>query len=388
MQTSKVHQAMAARVERDEFPGIVTLVARGDDVRVETIGVTAFGGGEPMRRDTVFRVASLTKPVLAAATMILVEDDVIDLEEPVHRLLPELAGQRVLARIDGPLDDTVPARRPVTIEDLLTFRNGFGTLTEPTFDPPFPIVQAAAALELTFGPPEPRTPHDPDEWIRRFGTLPLMYQPGERWQYNAGTLILGVLLARAARQPLGDLLRERLFDPLGMRETGFWLPAERAAQLPPSYLTDPATGKLAEQVKTGPDLWSAPPVFPSGSGGLVSTVDEFHAFARMLLRRGVHGGTRLLSEQSVELMTGNRLTPEQIAGGGMLLEGSGWGLGMGVTVTPQPPATAAGQYGWSGGYGTSWFNDPHEDLTAIAMTQVSDFLWSGALAEFREVVYS
>ena len=388
MQTSKVQQAMAARVERGEFPGIVTLVARGDDVRVETIGVTAFGGDEPMRRDTVFRITSLTKPVLAAATMILAEDDVLDLEEPVHQRLPELAGQRVLARVDGPLDDTVPARRPVTIEDLLTFRNGFGLLTEPTFDPPFPIVAAAAELELALGPPEPRTPHDPDEWIRRFGTLPLMYQPGERWQYDAGTLVLGVLLARAARQPLGDLLRERLFDPLGMRETGFWLPAERAAQLPPSYRTDPATGKLAEQLQTGPELWSTPPVFPHGSGGLVSTVDEFHAFTRMLLRRGVHGGTRLLSEQSVELMTSNRLTPEQIAGGGMLLEGSGWGLGMGVTVTPQPPATTAGQYGWSGGYGTTWFNDPHEDLTAIAMTQVSDFLWSGAQAEFQEVVYS
>ncbi|GAA3905274.1 serine hydrolase domain-containing protein [Actinoplanes auranticolor] len=388
MQTSKLRQAMAARVERGEFPGIVTLVARGDDVRVETIGSTAFDGGVPMRRDTVFRIASMTKPVLAAATMILVEDDVIDLEEPIHKLLPELAGQRVLARIDGPLEETVPARRPVTVEDLLSFRNGFGTIIEPTFDPPFPIVRAAAELELVLGPPDPRTPHDPDEWIRRFATLPLMYQPGERWQYNAGTLILGVLLARAARQPLGDLLRERLFEPLGMAESGFWLPAGRAAELPPHYMTDPATGTITEQLATPPEVWSSPPVFPSGSGGLVSTVDEFLAFARMLLRRGVHGGTRLLSEQSVHLMTTNRLTPEQIASGGMLLSGSGWGLGMGVTVTPKEPATSPGQYGWSGGYGTAWFNDPHEDLTAIAMTQVSDFLWSGALDEFRQVAYS
>jgi len=388
MQTSKMRQAMAARVERGEFPGIVTLVARGDDVRVETIGSTAFDGGVPMRRDTVFRIASMTKPVLAAATMILVEDDVIDLEEPIHKLLPELAGQRVLARIDGPLEETVPAHRPVTVEDLLSFRNGFGTLIEPTFDPPFPIVRAAAELELELGPPTPRTPHDPDEWIRRFATLPLMYQPGERWQYNVGTLVLGVLLARAARQPLGDLLRERLFEPLGMTGTGFWLPAERAAELPAHYMTDPATDKLTEQLTSPPELWSSPPVFPSGSGGLVSTVDEFLSFARMLRHRGVHGGTRLLSEQSVELMTTNRLTPEQIASGGMLLSGSGWGLGMAVIVTPQAPATSPGQYGWSGGYGTTWFNDPHEDLTAIAMTQVSDFLWSGALDEFRQAAYS
>jgi CubicO group peptidase (beta-lactamase class C family) len=385
MQTSSVQQAMAARVERGEFPGIVTLVARGDDVRVDAIGTTAFGGDVPMRRDTVFRIASLTKPLLAAATMILVEDDVIDLEEPVHRLLPELAGQRVLARVDGPLDETVPPRRPVTIEDLLTFRNGFGTLTEPTFDPPFPIVQAAEQLQLVLGRPDPRTPHDPDEWIRRFSTLPLMHQPGERWLYNTGTLVLGVLLARAARQPLGDLLRERLFEPLGMAETGFWLPAERAAQLPPHYMTDAETGKITEQRTEG---WSAPPVFPSGSGGLVSTVDEFHVFARMLLRHGVHGGTRLLSEQSVHLMTTNRLTPEQITTSGDILSGRGWGLGMGVTLSPEAPATEPGQYGWAGGYGTTWFNDPHADLTAIAMTQVSDFLWSGAHAEFQQAAYS
>jgi CubicO group peptidase (beta-lactamase class C family) len=272
----------------------------------------------------------------------------------------------------------------VTVEDLLTLRNGFGTLTEPTFDPPFPVVRAAQAQQLVLGRPDPRTPHDPDEWIRRFATLPLMYQPGERWLYNTGTLILGVLLARAARQSLGDLLRERLFEPLGLAEAGFWLPAERAAQLPVCYLTEPAAGKLTELRTEG---WSSPPVFPSGSGGLVSTVDEFHVFARMLLRRGVHGGTRLLSEQSVQLMTSNRLTPEQVAGSGALLDGSGWGFGMGVTLTAEPPATHPGQYGWSGGYGTTWFNDPHEDLIAIAMTQVGDFLWSGALAEFRQVIY-
>ncbi|MFI7601038.1 serine hydrolase domain-containing protein [Actinoplanes sp. NPDC049681] len=383
----KLHEAMASRVERGEFPGIVTLVARGDDVRADAIGTTFFDGGPPMRRDTVFRIASLTKPVLAAATMILVEDDLVDLEEPVHRLLPELAGQRVLARIDGPLDDTVPLRRPVTVEDLLTFRMGFGMITEPEFDPPWPINQAADELQLGFGPPDPRIPHDPDEWIRRFGTLPLMLQPGEKWQYNAGTLVLGVLLARAAGKPLGDVLRERLFDPLGMRETGFWLAEERARELPGYYATDPGTGTMTERTDTGPDVWSTPPVFPSGSGGLVSTVDEFHTFARMLLNRGVHGGTRLLSEQSVQLMTTNRLTPAQIESAGVLLNGSGWGLGMAVTVATDE-VSGPGRYGWSGGYGTTWYNDPHENLTAIAFTQVSDFLWSGALTEFGRLAHA
>ena len=378
---------MAARVERGEFPGIVTLIARDDDVRVDAIGVTEFGGDVPMRRDTVFRIASLTKPIVAAATMVLVEDDVIDLEEPVIRLLPEMAGQRVLARVDGPLDETVPARRPVTIEDLLTFRFGFGTITEPEFDPPYPINVAADGMRLVLGHPDPRTPHDPDAWIRLFGSLPLMYQPGERWNYNVGTLVLGVLLARAAGKPLGDVLRERVFEPLGMAETGFWLPPERARQLPRYYMTDFETGKLAERTDTGPEIWSEPPVFPSGAGGLVSTVDEYLTFARMLLNRGVHGGTRLLSEKAVELMTTNHLTPAQIASAGQILGGSGWGLGIAVTVEPDE-VSGPGRYGWSGGYGTTWFNDPDERLIAMALTQVSDFLWSGALTEFDRLAYA
>ncbi|HEY7199479.1 MAG TPA: serine hydrolase domain-containing protein, partial [Candidatus Dormibacteraeota bacterium] len=175
----QLHEAMAARVERAEMPGMVTLVARDDDVRVDTIGTTAFEGAEPMRRDTIFRIASLTKPIIGAATMMLVEDGALALDEPVDRLLPELAGPRVLRNVDGPLDDTVPAERPITVFDLLTFRMGWGFLLEPTFDPPFPIVHAANDLQLAMGAPEPRTPHDPDRWIELFGTLPLMYQPGE-----------------------------------------------------------------------------------------------------------------------------------------------------------------------------------------------------------------
>jgi len=386
--SSALHDAMAARVERGEFPGIVTLVARDDDVLVDAIGVTRFGGDVPMRRDTIFRIASLTKPVLAAAAMILVEDDVIDLEEPVQTLLPELAGQRVLARVDGPLDETVPAHRPITVEDLLTFRLGFGMITEPESNPPYPINLAAAELKLVLNEPDPRTPHDPDEWIRLFGTLPLMYQPGERWNYNVGTKILGVLLARAAEQPLGDLLADRLFAPLGMAETGFWLPEFRAAELPAHYLTDRQTQTLTERTDTGPEVWSRPPAFPCGSSGLVSTVDEYLAFARMLLDKGVHGGTRLLSEKSVELLTTNRLTPAQIASGGAILgRRVGWGLGMGVAVE-RDEVSGPGRYGWSGGYGTTWFNDPAERLTAIAFTQVSDFLWSGAQTEFSKLAYA
>ena len=381
----RLHQAMAARVAKGELPGMVTLVAHGDDVDVDTIGAMAFGSSESMRRDTMFRIASLTKPILAAATMMLVEDGTLALDEPVDRLAPELANRRVLERIDGPLDDTVPASRPITVEDLLTFRMGYGLLFEPTFDPPYPINKAASELQLVMGPPDPRTPHDPDEWLRRFGTLPLMYQPGERWQYNAGALVLSVLAARASRQPLEDLFRTRIFDPLGMKDTGFWMPAERAGRLPSYYMTNFQTGKLELQTLSPPSEWTEPPAFPAGSAGLLSTVDDYLAFSRLLLNKGVHGGARLLSERSVELMTTNHLTPEQMAGAGPVLGGRGWGYGMAVATAPDEVSPVPGRYGWEGGYGTSWFNDPSRNLVAIAMTQTSDFLFNGGLAEFSRL---
>jgi len=172
-----------------------------------------------------------------------------------------------------------------------------------------------------------------------------------------------------------------------MRDTGFWVPAERAAQIPTHYMTDFSTGTMAATPSGGSELWSTPPAFPSGSAGLVSTADDYLAFARLLLDGGVHGGTRLLSEQSVASMTTNHLSPEQIETAGMLLPRQGWGYGMAVTVTADE-VSGPGRYGWSGGYGTSWFNDPHERLTAIVLGQVSDLLWSGALTEFDRLAYS
>jgi CubicO group peptidase (beta-lactamase class C family) len=381
----RLHRAMAARVANGELPGMVTLIAHGENVHVDTIGVMAFGSNDPMRRDTIFRIASMTKPILAAATMMLVEDGKLALDEPVDRLAPELANRRVLERIDGPLDGTVAANRPITVEDLLTFRMGYGMVFEPSFEPPYPIINAAAERRLVMGPPDPRTPHNPDEWIRLFGALPLMCQPGERWQYNAGALVLSVLVARASEQPLEELFRTRIFEPLGMRDTGFWMPAEHIGRLPSYYMTDPETGKLELQTLSPPAEWTRPPVFPAGSAGLLSTVDDYLAFSRLLLHKGVHEDERLLSEQSVELMTTNHLTPAQMAAAGPVLAGHGWGFGMAVVTAPDEVSPVPGRYGWDGGYGTSWFNDPNRDLVAIAMTQTSDFLFNGGLAEFAKL---
>jgi CubicO group peptidase (beta-lactamase class C family) len=338
-----------------------------------------------MRRETVFRIASMTKPILATATMMLVEEGKLGLDEPIDKWLPELANRRVLRQIDGPLEDTVAARRAITVDDLLTFRMGFGLITEPTFDPPFPIVTAGNELKLVLGQPDPRTPHPPDEWIRLFGTLPLMEQPGERWRYNVGSLVLGVLVARAAGQPLGDFFSRRIFEPLSMHHTGFSLPAELTQTLPSYYTTNFETGRLELRDVSTPEEWTRPPVFPSGAGGLLSTVDDFLAFARIFLSKGVHAGTRLLSEKSVELMTTNHLTPDQMATSGPILGGQGWGFGMSVVTLPDAEWPVPGRYGWAGGYGTDWFNDPHRGIVAIAMTQVSDFMWNGGMDEFGKL---
>ena len=380
----RLHEAMSARVAKGELPGMVTLVARDEDVHVDAIGTKAFDGDEPMRRDTIFRITSMTKPILAAATMMLVEDRKVALDEPVDRLVPELADRRVLKRIDGPLDETVPAMRSITVDDLLTFRIGHGLIMEPTFDPPYPIVIAANEMGLVMGPPEPRTVHDPDEWIKRFGTLPLEYQPGERWQYNTGALVLGVLVARASGQPLPDFMRMRIFEPLGMNDTGFSISAEQSKRLPSYYQTNFQTGKLELQSVSGPGVWTTPPAFPSGAAGLVSTIDDYLAFARLLLNEGVHEGRRLISQRSVELMTTNQLTPEQMAGGGPILGGQGWGFGMSVATAPDDVSSMPGRYGWSGGYGTFWFNDPSRRLIAIAMTQTTDVLFNGTMTEFAK----
>jgi CubicO group peptidase (beta-lactamase class C family) len=193
---ARLHEIMSAHVERRHAPGLVSVVSRRGEVHVDVIGETATDGGDPVRRDTIFRISSMTKPITAVATMILLEQCALRLDDPVDRLLPELADRRVVRRIDGPVDDTVPADRPITVRDLLTFRMGFGGYFGPC-----PVNDMAAPLQLSVGPPQPALPPEPDEWMRRFSTLPLMCQPGERWLYHTGADVLGVLIARASGQP-------------------------------------------------------------------------------------------------------------------------------------------------------------------------------------------
>jgi CubicO group peptidase (beta-lactamase class C family) len=368
---ARMHDVMAGYVERGEVPGIVTAVSRRGDAHVDAIGTKAVGGGAPVARDTIFRIASMTKPIIAVATLILVEECVLRLDEPVDRLLPELAGRRVLRALDASLDDTVPAQRPITVRDLLTFRMGLGIVMAPPDT--YPIQRAMTELLLGQGPPGASTP-PPDEWLRRLGTLPLMYQPGERWVYHTGSDVLGVLIARAAGQPLEAFLRERIFEPLGMRDTGFSVPAAGLDRLATSYSTNPQTHALDlfDDAKTG--QWSRPPAFPSGGGGLVSTVDDYMAFGQMMLNVGRHERTRILSRASIETMTTDQLTPAQKAVSGLIndyFDSHGWGFGVAMVTRRTDVAGSIGSFGWDGGLGTSWRSDPREEMVGILLTQAS-----------------
>jgi CubicO group peptidase (beta-lactamase class C family) len=358
----RMRDVLDGYVRRGEVPGAIALVSRGGETHVEQAG--------DVGRDTIFRIASMSKPVVAVAAMILVEECVLRLEDPVDDYLPELASRRVLTRLDAPLDSTVPAERPITVRDVLTFTLGLG-FGQGMWGPPgsVPIMDALTALGQ--GAPKPAEFPPPDEWMRRLGELPLVFQPGERWLYNTGSDVLSVLIARACGQPLEDFLRERVFTPLGMTDTGFSVPSGSIDRLPTEYSTDFATG--ATVVYDPPSgQWSSPPAFPSGGGGLVSTIGDYAAFAAMLMGGGSYRGARILSPASVSLMTSDQLTAAQKAVSGLMpgdFDDMGWGFGVSVVTRRTALYHGVGTYGWSGGLGTAWNNDPAEDLVTILLTQ-------------------
>jgi CubicO group peptidase (beta-lactamase class C family) len=371
----RLRDVLARHVESGKIPGLVALVGRGDETHVEAIGTMRHDGGAPMRRDTIFRMASTSKPVAMAAAMVLLDECRLRLDDPVQSWLPELADRRVLKRIDSPLEDTVPARRPITVRDLLTSTFGLGMDMTSLGTP---IMGAIFEQGLTPDLPEPMP--EPDEWMRRLGTLPLMCQPGERWQYQISHDVLSVLVARVTGQSFETFLRERVFDPLGMKDTGFHVPAGKIDRLPTLYAPEPQTGEFLVWDEAAGGRWSRPPAFQGGGGGLVSTADDYHAYFRMLLNHGMHRSERILSRPAVELMTTNRLTPEQNAARNAMAtdnvhvsfgqgQHGGWGFGMAVR-TYRGDYAPIGQFGWDGGAGTSTYADPDNQLTGILLTQV------------------
>ncbi|WWL61874.1 serine hydrolase domain-containing protein [Streptomyces virginiae] len=371
----RLREVLARHVDSGKIPGLVALVARGEETHVEAIGTMRHDGGAPMGRDTIFRMASTSKPVTVAAAMALLDDCRLRLDDPVDPWLPELADRRVLQRPDGPLEDTVPARRPITVRDLLTSTFGLGTDFELLHAP----IRAATFERTDYSVASGPAP-EPDEWMRRLGELPLSYQPGQRWQYDLANEVLGVLVSRVTGRPLETFLRERVLDPLGMKDTAFHVPAGKIDRLPPLYGPDPRTGEFLVWDEAAGGRSSRPPAFQGAGGGLVSTVDDYHAYFRMLLDHGMHGTERILSRPAVELMTTNRLTPEQQAARTAMYRNiahlaagqgqhGGWGFGMAVR-TGRGDYAPPGQFGWDGGTGTTAYADPAGRVTGILLTQV------------------
>ncbi|WP_420311795.1 serine hydrolase domain-containing protein [Streptomyces sp. YS-B37] len=361
---SSLHDTLRRRVDDGSVPGAVGLVARGDDVEVVAVGSVDVEGTAPMARDSIFRIASVSKPVTAAAVLALVDDGRLALDAPVEEWLPELAKPMVVRTPSSPVDDVVPAERPVTVEDLLSFRAGWG------FPDDFFLSAVQALLAFQQDGRAPYLQPGPDEWLAALAKIPMVRQPGAAWLYNTCSDIQGVLVARASGSSFPDFLAERFFGPLGMTDTGFSVPESKRSRFTTAY-TPGELGAL-EQADTPDGGFSRPPAFPSGAGGLVSTADDLLAFHRMLGADGTApDGTPVLSPTSVSRMTTNHLTAAQREASALFLEGQGWGYGGQVDVDPIDPWNVPGRYGWVGGTGTAAHVIPPTGTVTVLLTQVA-----------------
>ena len=354
--------SVAEATEAGLLSGAVTCVwHRGNVLQVNEIGHRDVEAQLPMQRDTIFRIASMTKPVTVAAAMALVEEGKLALTDPVSRWLPELADMRVLVDPDGPLDNTVAARRPITIDDLMTHRSGMAY----SFSVGGPISRAYGQVSLR---------QDQDHWLAEVAALPLVHQPGERLTYSHGTEILGIAVSRIEGKPLHVVLSERIFEPLDMSDTGFFISPEARARAATMYRLDDA-GVLQHDMM-GP-IPVKEPRFCQGGAGLASTVDDYLKFARMLLGGGTVDGVRVLSEESVQSMRTDRLSDEQKRQpflGAPFWVGRGFGLNLSVVTDPAKSAQlfgagGLGAFSWPGAYGTWWQDDPANDLILIYLIQ-------------------
>jgi CubicO group peptidase (beta-lactamase class C family) len=348
--------AADAQVAAGRIPGYVAAVRIGGQVAARAAGRAAFGSdGPPMREDTLFRIASITKPMGAALALALVEDGALALDDPVARWLPEIADVRALEAPDAPLDRTVELSRPMTVRHLLTATCGWGVSLDDT-----PLQRAMRERDVAPGALTPQL--SADEYVTRLAGLPLAFQPGEGWLYDTGMNLVGVVLARLTGRSVGDLLAERIAAPLGMADTGFWTTA--VDRLATAYMPG-ADGEL--EVLDPPDgLWSAPPPIEELSGGLVSTAGDVLRFYCAM----ADGGAPVISGDSLALMTADALTDEQRRQALPFVdEGGSWGLGTGVDVEVARPWMAPGRWGWTGGTGTTAYVDPSRDAVCVLLTQ-------------------
>ncbi|HEX4169580.1 MAG TPA: serine hydrolase domain-containing protein [Bryobacteraceae bacterium] len=363
----RLHEAMAAYVAAGERPGLVTLLSKNGETHVDAIGTHEIGGGMPMRRDTIFRIASITKPITGAATMKLIEEGKLALDEPIDRLIPELANRRVLKRLDGPLDETVPAKRSILVSDLLTMRMGMGAIMTPGEYP----IQTALMESGVFTPFKMPTARNANEWIAKLAEFPLMNQPGEVWRYDTSITLLGALLERATGKPVGTVLAEQIFEPLGMKDTGFMVPAGKLERFPTAYQKNARTGELEVWDASGEkSFFARQPGFPGAHGGLVSTVDDYLAFAQMMMNKGKAGNRQVLSANSVDAMMTDHI-PADVKARSTFIPGfwemRGWGYA-GSIIKQHLPGEPRG-FGWDGGYGTVAYWDVQSGAIVFMFSQ-------------------
>ncbi|MGY4651697.1 serine hydrolase domain-containing protein [Mycobacterium sp. URHB0021] len=367
------HASIGEAIDAGLLAGAVTLVWQsGEVLQVNELGYRDVDAGLPMRRDTIFRIASMTKPVTVAAAMALMEEGKLTFGDPVAKWLPELSDMRVLREAEGPLDRTEPARRPITIDDLMTHRSGLAY----AFSVLGPLARAYGRMSFR---------QDQDRWLAELAQLPLAHQPGDRLTYSHGTDVLGIALSRIEGKPLSEVLRQRIFEPLGMADTGFSVGAAGRRRAATMYQLD-QDNKLQHDVM-GPAPITDPP-FCTGGAGLWSTADDYLRFARMLLAGGTSDGVRVLSEESVHLMRTDRLTSEQKQYpflGAPFWVGRGFGLNLSVVTDPAKSRQlfgpgGLGTFSWPGAYGTWWQADPSADLILIYLIQNLPDLTSDAAA--------
>ena len=361
-----IEAAIGSIVHAGALAGAATLVWRdGAVVQTVCVGWRDVEAGLPIEHDTIFRIASMTKPVTSAAALMLLEEGRFALHDPITRWAPEFSQMRVLRSPNAPLDDTLPAERTITFEDLLTHRSG---ITYGAFHPG----SLAKAYEEALGG-EVDSHVAPEEWIARLAALPLIDQPGAAFHYGHSTDLLGFLIARIEAAPLGEVLERRIFRPLGMKDTGFTVPPEKRERRAGMYGFDEA-GRLTKLLTaTGNSTLPERPedmTYVSGGAGLWSTLDDYLAFARMFVEAGAVDGVRLLQPETLALMTANRLTENQQARSSLLGAGYGFGLGVAVVLEPEKAGTlpcggGMGSVGWPGAWGSWWQADPNDNSVLI-----------------------
>ena len=383
----RIQAAVQKHIDSGYAPGAAGIVSVAGDTFAFSHGFLEFGRERPVQENSIFRITSMTKPLTALATLMLVNDGSVSLREPVGRLLPELAHPQVLRTAQSSVRDVVPAARPITVHDLLTFTLGTGLIIESGHSQ---LAQSVSSL-AGFGMPDPRLPLTPEQWIRNLGELPLLSQPGAAWHYGVGSNVLAVLIARASGKPFDQFMRERIFDPLQMADTGFFVPRDSISRFATAYIQQ--DGTLAEFDR--PDgAFSSKPAFPTGDSGLVSTVRDYQRFAEFLMTGQNRDGRSLLPKTLISEMAKDQLTGAQRSAAQPFLgPAKSWGYGVSVAIGPTPDGLRPGAYGWNGGFGTSWFNDPGNQISAILFTnrlfdspetpQLHRDFWKAAYSSFE-----